>query len=159
MKTAPMVSILRMVVSNRRLCYWSNFGFGAKLLLAGCSERRPSFITPIRPNWEIPRWGLQSTSGSCYTILSNHNGLKWKFVISFNGFDQNNSLELINRASRSFKLQFFQFLPNLTLFRPQSFFWKALKWSQTYANGLKWEFVISFHGFYQNSSMIRPSNW
>ena len=89
----------------------------------------------------------------------NANGLKWKFVISFNGFDQNDSLELINRASRSFKLQFFQFLPNLTLFRPQSFFWKALKWSQTYANGLKWEFVISLHGFYQNSSMIRPSIW
>ena len=89
----------------------------------------------------------------------NVNGLKWKFVISINGFDQNNSLELINRASRSFKLQFFQFLPNLTLFRPQSFFWKALKWSQIYANGLKWEFVISLYGFYQNSLMIRPSIW
>ena len=39
----------------------------------------------------------------------NANGLKCKFVMTLNNFDQNCHLESINRACRSFKVQFLKF--------------------------------------------------
>ena len=38
MKSVGLVSLLQLVVSYKRLCYWSNF---SKLLLAGWFEIRP----------------------------------------------------------------------------------------------------------------------
>ena len=57
-------------------------------------------------------------------------------------FRRKNYLESINRNPRSFKLELFQFLPNLTLFWPQMFLCGASKWFHINADCLKWRFVI-----------------
>ena len=58
------------------------------------------------------------------------NGLRWKFVMSLNSFDQVNYLELIKKSLLKLQTYLFGILSlNMVQYWPLFCFWEASKWS------------------------------
>ena len=76
------------------------------------------------------------------------NGLRWKFVMSLNSFDQVNYLELIKKSLLKLQTYLFGILSlNMVQYWPLFCFWEASKWSYINADGLKWNSVMFHNNF------------
>ena len=99
------------MVSNESL-WWLSIVFTKKNHLKSMNRASSSFkvqffiIFSLNSFLFWPHFCFQEASKWLHI---NANGLKCKFKMSLNGFDQNGHLESINKACRSFKVQFVKF--------------------------------------------------